>query len=42
LIYDNEMSSQRIMLNTTDVPPGLYFVSYIDKNGFSVKKLLIY
>jgi hypothetical protein len=42
LIYEIEMSSQRIMLNTTDVPPGLYFVSYIDKNGFSVKKLLIY
>jgi len=42
VVYEGEMSSQRIMLNTTHFPSGLYFVNYIDIDGTSVKKLIIY
>jgi hypothetical protein len=42
VVYEGEISSQQIMLNTTDFPPGLYFVIYYEKDGTSVKKLIIY
>jgi predicted outer membrane repeat protein len=42
VVYEGEMSSQRIMLNTTDLPSGLYFVNYHEKDGTSLKKLIIY
>jgi hypothetical protein len=41
VLSEIEMSSQRIMLNTEGLAPGLYFVRFLNYSGTSVKKLVI-
>jgi hypothetical protein len=41
VLFETEMSSQRVMLNTEGFQQGLYFVRFLNDSKTSVKKLII-